>query len=59
MTLDTTKLLSIAQNLADYGAGLQTRTTPLDRSGINALGTAIVDISEAIGDLTTELANRS
>lgn len=47
-------MLGIARNLSDYGAQLQSRTTPPDAEVMRAIGQAFVDISEAIGDLTTK-----
>lgn len=52
------KLLGIAQNLSDYGVQVSSRTAPIDREMLQAMGTAYVEISEAIGDLATELARQ-
>lgn len=54
MTLDTGKLLLIARNLSDFGVALQSRTAPPDASFYRSLGQAFVDVSEAVGDLTTK-----
>lgn len=55
---DLAKLLQIAQNLSDYGVQVSSRTTAIDREMLQAMGAAYIDISEAIGDLATELARQ-
>lgn len=57
--IDTVKLLTIAQNLSDYGVDLSRRTSAPDADVNAAMGRAFIEISEAIGDITTELARRN
>lgn len=58
MAIDTVKLLKIARDLSDYGVSLSRRTEEPDRALYAAMGHAFTDISEAIGDITTELSKR-
>lgn len=55
---DLAKLLQIAKNLSDYGIQVSSRTTAVDREMLQAMGAAYMEISEAIGDLATELASQ-
>lgn len=55
---DLAKLLGIARNLSDYGVQVSSRTESVDREMLQAMGAAYIEISEAIGDLATELARQ-
>jgi hypothetical protein len=54
--IDTAKLLGIARQLSDYGVSLSTRTAAPDPALYTAMGSAFIDIAEAIGDITVALS---